>query len=216
MEEKVLSYYEDLFAQFVGSYGYTVQEAYSKAYGIVQMTEADKKRASNVFKRKKVKEKIKEYRAEVEKKNIEIASGKIGFEKADAMQNLQNVLYKCQEVLNAPEISEEDLDILRKILEGNLDLHDEYNGKEIVKEKNPKHIRFYNEIMYLVQRPSFSPKTAEVLLKANRQACELYNLVDTKVKLNLDDDALKAVNLLNKVASEEELEKLAFGDENEE
>lgn len=216
MEEKVLSYYEDLFAQFVGSYGYTVQEAYSKAYGIVQMTEVDKKRANNVFKRKKVKEKIKQYRAEVEKKNIEIASGKVAFEKADAMQNLQNVLYKCKEVLNAPEISEEHLEILRNILEGNLDLHDEYDGKELVKEKNPNHIRFYNEIMYLVQRPSFSPKTAEVLLKANRQACELYNLVNSNVKLQLDDDALRAVNLLNKVASEEELEKLAFGEDNEE
>ena len=216
MEETVLSYYEDLFAQFVGSYGYTVYEAYSKAYGIIQMTEADKKRANSVFKRKKVKEKIKQYREEVEKKNIEIASGKVGFEKADAMQNLQNVLYKCQEVLNAPEISEGHLEILRNILEGNLDLHDEYNGKELVKKKNPNHIRFYNEIMYLVQRPSFSPKTAEVLLKANRQACELYNLVNSNVKLQLDDDALKAVNLLNKVASEEELEKLAFGDENEE
>ena len=81
MEETVLSYYEDLFAQFVGSYGYTVYEAYSKAYGIIQMTEADKKRANSVFKRKKVKEKIKQYREEVEKKNIEIASGKVGFEK---------------------------------------------------------------------------------------------------------------------------------------
>ena len=216
MEDKVLSYYEDLFAQFVGSYGYTIFEAYSKAYGVIQLSEADKKRANNVYKRKKVKEKIKEYRAEVEKKNIEIASGKVAFEKADAMQNLQNVLYKCQEVLNAPEISEEHLEILRKILEGNLDLHDEYDGKELVKEKNPNHIKFYNEIMYLVQRPSFQPKTAEVLLKANRQACELYNLVNSNVKLQLDDDSLKAVNLLNKVASNEELEKFAFGDNEEE
>lgn len=213
-KEKVLSYYEDLFAQFVGSYGYTVYEAYSKAYGIVQLNEMDKKRANNVFKRKKVKEKIKEYRQEVEKKNIEIASSKIGFEKADAMQNLQYIIYKCKEVLNAPEISESDLEILRNILEAELDLHDEYEGKELVKEKNPKHIRFYNEIMYLVQRPSFSPKNAEVLLKANRQACEIFNLVDTKVKLDLDDDALKAVNLLNKAASPEEIERLAFGEDN--
>ena len=216
MEEKVLSYYEDLFAQFVGSYGYTVLEAYSKAYGIVQMTEADKKRANNVFKRKKVKEKIKQYRAEVEKKNIEIASGKVGFEKADAMQNLQNVLYKCQEVLNAPAISEENLAKLQAILNSKLCLRDIWEDKQLIQEKDPDDIRFYEEVMYLVQRPAFQPKTAEILLKANRQACELYNLVNSNVKLQLDDDALKAVNLLNKVASEEELEKLAFGEDDKE
>ena len=132
------------------------------------------------------------------------------------MQNLQNVLYKCQEVLNAPSISEEHLNKLQAILDSRLCLKDVWEDKQLVQEKDPEDIRFYEEIMYLVQRPAFQPKTAEILLKANRQACELYNLVNSNVKLQLDDDSLRAVNLLNKVASEEELEKLAFGEDNEE
>ena len=130
------------------------------------------------------------------------------------MQNLQNVLYKCQEVLNSPSIDDKSLLRLQAILERELLVKDEFDENGVlVEKKDPDDIRFYNEIMYLVQRPSFSPKTAEILLKANRQACELYNLVNSNVKLQLDDDALKAVNLLNKVASEEELEKLAFGND---
>lgn len=212
MEEKVLSYYEDLFAQYVGSYGYTILEAYAKAYGVVQITENDRKRANLIAKRKQVKDKIKQYRAAVEERNIQIASGKVAFEKEDAMKNLQNVLYKCHEVLNAPEISEVSLTRLIMILQSNLELQDVYEGKEKVREKNANDIRFYNEILYLVQRPSFQPKTADILLKANRQACELYNLVNTNINLKMDDDGLKAVKLLNECATSEEIEKLAFED----
>lgn len=212
-EARILSYYEDLFAQYVGSYGYSVNEAYSKAYGILEMTEKDKKRARSISRRHNVLAKIREYRAVVEKRNIEIAAGEVAFEKTDAMKNLQNVLYKCQEALNAKEISDNDFDRLKSILESNLSLENVYEDGELVERKSQEDVEFYKAILYLVSRPSFSPKTADILLKANRQACELYNLIDNDINLKLDKDQLNAVNLLNKVASQEEIEKLAFDED---
>ena len=60
-------------------------------------------------------------------------------------------------------------------------------------------------------------RTADILLKANRQACELYNLLDSQNVLKLDDESKKAINILDKALNNnkltfKELEELAYND----
>ena len=214
-ENKLLSYYEDLFAQFIGLYGYSVEEAYIKAYGVIAPTVNDLNRARNLTKRKHIKEKIFEYKQKTEKKNIEIAKGIVPFERADAMNSVQKMLTKCNEALNVPKLSDDETKRLLEVLTTSSRLKvktiKNVNG-EIIEKADPVDVKIYSIILQDITAPVINTKVGELLLKANRQACELYDLIDNSVNLKADEETTKLLSIMSNALSEEQLVAMAYGE----
>lgn len=216
--EVILNKYESLFAQYVGLYGYTNVEAYKKAYSIQTNDDVTVRKANALAKRKKIRDKIKQYNEQIEKHSIEVAKNEVGFDKSDAMKHILALIYRCEESIKEIDIPKEIVDLILEcvLTDKHLEIETKIvDGKKVYPDK--LEVDAYNYLTSALSKPKMDTRTADILLKANRQACELYNLLDSQNVLKLDDESKKAINILDKALNNnrltfKELEELAYND----
>lgn len=213
-EVKVLNFYEQKLCQFRGLYGFTEAEAWKKTYNIDVMTEEDLEKAKRFFRKKKIKEVVEEYTKERLEKSTQIAMATVGYEKADAMRQLQAVMTKCENSMSQQIFPESVINRIKAVLVGEdkLVIKDVYDGREIVEKADPDDVKLYRAIIGMMSDKSLDTKAGELYTKSIRLASELYNLVNTDVNLKVDEETAKAIKILEKF-DRKDVEAIAFGDE---
>ena len=213
-EVKVLNFYEQKLCQFRGLYGFTEAEAWKKTYNIDVMTEEDLERAKRFFRKKKIKEVVEEYTKERLEKSTQIAMATVGYEKADAMRQLQTVMSKCENSMSQQVFPESAIKKIKAVLVGEdrLIIENVYDGKEIIERADPEDVALYRSIIGMMSETRLDTKAGDLYTKSIRLASELYNLVNTDVNLKVDEETAKAIKILERF-DRKDVEAIAFGDE---
>lgn len=193
-----LSFYDELFCQYVGLYGFSSLEAYCKARNILpeQVDQKVRDRAKAALRRKIIKDKISEYADSVKTKAIAIAQDSVAYGKADAMKDVQFLMQKCRQQLEISQFDQGDIQVVIDVLEEHFTKITP-QGKDYIEKGDAI---FIGKVADCLAKPKLDSKTGELFAKTIRLAGELYDLLNTDVKLSVDDDAKKLIGLLESLS----------------
>jgi len=199
-----LTKYQQEFCQYVGALGFSVLEAYCKAFNVrpEQVDDKIRDKAQKLSKRKIIRDEIAVYANEVKDKQIDQLRDAAKYEKVDAMRDLQFIMEKCRNALDVPFFSESEKEEIDDLLRTAW-----WDSK---RDKIQEEYRdLYKRVQMVLTKPLLNTKAGELLGRCIRTASELYDLLNTDIRLTVDDDAKKLITLLqgNSLA---DLEKIAW------